>query len=163
MDNPKGEIDPGHFPPISCGFTLSDIRTAILNLNSIAIKLREKRFSTGSIRIDQVKIGFTWDAETKTPNGFFPYIRKDSHKLIEEFMLLANVAVAEKLIATFPDMAFLRCHPPPTSENCKILQETLEAHDINIDTSDSKRFADSLKRIVHEVRYGEIFLYLFFF
>lgn len=150
LDNPTGEIDTALFPPISCGFSLSDIRTAVLNLNTLALKLRQNRFGNGAIRIDQVKIGFTWDAETKTPNGFYPYVRKDSHKLIEEFMLLANVAVAEKIIAVFPDMAFLRCHPPPTTENCKVLQETLEAHDITIDTSDSKKFADSLKRIVQE-------------
>jgi hypothetical protein len=34
-------------------------------------------------------------------------------RLIEEFMLLANMAVARKLYRTYPDLAVLRRHPPP--------------------------------------------------
>ena len=123
----------------------------MLNLNTIALNLRKRRYNNGSIRIDQTKIGFTWDAETKTPNGFFPYIRKDSHKLIEEFMLFANVAVAEKIQNDYPELAFLRCHPEPTAENCQTLKDTMEAHDIVMDTTNSKTLASSIQRIVQEV------------
>ena len=34
-------------------------------------------------------------------------------RLIEEFMLLANMAVAHKIYKTFPEIAMLRRHPPP--------------------------------------------------
>ena len=39
--------------------------------------------------------------------------RKDSNSLVEEFMLLANMAVAEEIEKSFPETALLRCHPPP--------------------------------------------------
>ena len=89
--------------------------------------------------------------ETKTPNGFYAYVRKDAHKLIEEFMLLGNVAVAEKIHRTFPDLAFLRCHPPPNQEASEKLVKDMEAHGISIDTASSKTLANSLTKIVTEV------------
>ena len=63
LDNPDGTLDAENYPEITCGFNLDDVRTAVLKLNQIALKLREKRFDNGSIRIDQTKIGFTWDQE----------------------------------------------------------------------------------------------------
>ena len=91
-------------------------------------------------------------SETKTPNGFFAYVRKDAHKLIEEFMLLANCAVAEKIESSFPDLAFLRCHPPPSDENCTKLKESMEPHGIHVNTDSSKAFAASIKNVLQKVR-----------
>ena len=59
----------------------------------LAIGLRKARVENGSVRIEQVKIGFVWDPDTKVPVGFHPYIRKEAHKLIEEFMLAANIGI----------------------------------------------------------------------
>ena len=80
-------------------------------------------------------------------------MRKDAHKLIEEFMLLGNVAVAEKIHRTFPDLAFLRCHPPPNQEASEKLVKDMEAHGISIDTASSKTLANSLTKIVDEVSF----------
>ncbi len=41
------------------------------------------------------------------------YVHAHSNKLIEEFMLLANMSVAKKIEEAFPELAILRCHPPP--------------------------------------------------
>lgn len=38
------------------------------------------------------------------------------YRLVEEFMLLANMAVAHKTYKTFPQKALLRRHPPPKSK-----------------------------------------------
>lgn len=38
------------------------------------------------------------------------------YRLVEEFMLLANMAVAHKTHKTFPQKALLRRHPPPKSK-----------------------------------------------
>ena len=45
--------------------------------------------------------------------GYRLYEHRHSNKLIEEFMLLANISVATKIYNTFPDLAVLRSHPPP--------------------------------------------------
>ena len=37
--------------------------------------------------------------------------------MVEEFMLLANISVAEKILAEFPDCALLRRHPSPPPAN----------------------------------------------
>ena len=65
----------------------------MLALAQLAIGLRKTRVENGSVRIEQVKIGFVWDPDTKVPVGFHPYIRKEAHKLIEEFMLAANIGI----------------------------------------------------------------------
>jgi exosome complex exonuclease DIS3/RRP44 len=43
----------------------------------------------------------------------------DTHWMVEEFMLLANIAVAEKTNNDFPDCAILRRHPTPAATNYK--------------------------------------------
>lgn len=66
----------------------------INTLNNIAGKLRELRFKNGSIAFESTEIKFKLDEKGK-PIGLEPKIRKDAHKMIEEFMLLANKKVAE--------------------------------------------------------------------
>ena len=63
-------------------------------LNGLAKKLREKRFQKGAINFETVEVKFKLD-ENGTPLGLVIKERKDIHKLIEEFMLLANKTVAE--------------------------------------------------------------------
>ena len=41
--------------------------------------------------------------------------------LIEEFMLLANMAVAHKIWRAFPEKAMLRRHPPPKEKSAQFL------------------------------------------
>lgn len=41
------------------------------------------------------------------------YLHVDTHFMIEEFMLLGNVAVAERLAQYYPSFAILRRHPQP--------------------------------------------------
>ena len=42
-------------------------------------------------------------------------------RLIEEFMLLANMAVAHKIWRAFPDRAMLRRHPMPKEKSAQFL------------------------------------------
>ena len=44
-----------------------------------------------------------------------------SFRLIEEFMLLANMAVARKISKCFPAISLLRRHPPPKSRGVESL------------------------------------------
>lgn len=63
-------------------------------LNSIAKEFRKKRMQSGSIAFDKIEVRFELD-EQKKPVGVYFKEQKDAHKLIEEFMLLANRTVAE--------------------------------------------------------------------
>ncbi len=62
-------------------------------LNDIAIKLRKERFSRGAVNFETTEVKFKLDEKGK-PLAVVPKVRKDAHKLVEEFMLLANKAVA---------------------------------------------------------------------
>src|SRR5690606_9550620 len=66
----------------------------IIKLNELAYILREKRFKSGAISFESEEVKFLLDDNGK-PLGVYTKIRKDAHKLIEDYMLLANRKVAE--------------------------------------------------------------------
>ena len=70
--------------------------TEILRLNDLAKKLREKRFASGAIAFERSEVRFEIDDTGKPVSVFFKE-SKDSNKLIEEFMLLANKYVAQHI------------------------------------------------------------------
>ncbi len=71
-----------------------DYVTEILKLNELAYKLRERKFKHGAINFESTEVKFKLDDKGK-PIGVYVKERKDAHKLIEDFMLLANRRVAE--------------------------------------------------------------------
>ena len=68
----------------------------ILILDHLAKKLRADRFRKGSIAFEKLEVKFKLDENGK-PLGVYLKENKDANKLIEEFMLLANRSVAEKV------------------------------------------------------------------
>ncbi|PTB97595.1 ribonuclease R [Marivirga lumbricoides] len=77
---------------------IGDYSQELHQLNVIAKKLKQKRFEHGAIAFESVEVKFKLDENGK-PLGIIPKVRQDAHKLVEEYMLLANRKVAE-FIAT---------------------------------------------------------------
>lgn len=73
-----------------------DFAMEILTLNDLAKKLRNKRFASGAIAFERSEVRFEIDEKGKPINVIFKE-SKDSNKLIEEFMLLANRYVAQHI------------------------------------------------------------------
>jgi ribonuclease R len=73
-----------------------DLHPEILQLHKLAQVLRAKRFNEGSFSFERVEVKFHID-ETGYPTGVYYKENKESNQLIEEFMLLANKKVAEKI------------------------------------------------------------------
>ncbi|MDR0768365.1 MAG: ribonuclease R [Dysgonamonadaceae bacterium] len=73
-----------------------DLKDEILTLNRLAKILRKKRFKNGAINFDRNEAKVEVDENGK-PLKIFYAESKDSNKLIEEFMLLANRLVAEHI------------------------------------------------------------------
>lgn len=71
-----------------------DHSEAILKLNELAQILRKKRFDRGGIDFNTEEVKFKLDENGK-PLGVYLKVMKEANKLIEDFMLLANVKVAE--------------------------------------------------------------------
>ncbi|KAK6645555.1 hypothetical protein RUM43_001832 [Polyplax serrata] len=133
------------FPKVYGGHSAERIQETVLFLNKMSSGLRIKRFENGALRIDQTKIKFFLD-EHKLPVDFYVETHDESHQLIEELMLLANVTVAEKLLETFPQISFLRCHSPPLTYILNKLQKLLEKYNIELDITSSGSIQKSLMK-----------------
>ncbi len=73
-----------------------DYKDEIILLDSIAKKLRAKRMKQGAIAFDREEMRFKLD-EDNNPIGVYMKRSLDAHKLVEEFMLLANRSVGESI------------------------------------------------------------------
>jgi len=73
-----------------------ELKDEVLMLDDLAKKLRAKRFAKGAIAFDRVEVRFEIDEKGKPTSVYFKEA-KDSNKLIEEFMLLANQTVAKHI------------------------------------------------------------------
>lgn len=88
-------------------------------LNKIAKKLRESKFSKGAIDFEQDEVKFVLDENMK-PVKVYRKERLDAHKLVEEYMLLANKKVAEFLSKespkSVPRPSIYRIHGMPDAD-----------------------------------------------
>jgi len=85
----------------------------VKSLHRIASNLRRKRFDAGAVRLSSPKLSFKLDSRRELPVSFAVYELHESNFLVEEFMLLANMSVANFISEAMPDFAPLRRHPPP--------------------------------------------------
>jgi ribonuclease R len=88
-------------------------------LNQVAKQLRADRFKKGAINFETTEVRFQLDENGK-PLSILPKINQDTHRLIEEFMLLANRRVAlhvhrMKKAKPFPTFVY-RTHDKPDLE-----------------------------------------------
>ncbi len=81
--------------PLAPGSTAdAALREAILTLNGLAAKLKEKRFKAGAVNFDRPEMKVEVD-DAGRPVNVYEKVSKEANWLIEEFMLLANRTVAE--------------------------------------------------------------------
>ncbi|KDE09865.1 hypothetical protein MVLG_00263 [Microbotryum lychnidis-dioicae p1A1 Lamole] len=119
-------------------------------LNSIAIKLRAKRFQAGALNLasPEVKIHME-SAESSEPIDVEQKEMYETNSLVEEFMLLANISVARRIYEQFPQTAVLRRHAPPPKTNFEVLQDVLaKRRGMSLDASSSGALAKSLDECV---------------
>jgi len=93
------------------------LAVSLRNLMSLSRHLKNKRRLLGSLELASTEIGFEMDAVTGEPLKVREKQSLETNSLVEEFMLLANVSTAEKILNVYPDCAILRRHPVPTREN----------------------------------------------
>ena len=144
IDDPEKIWSEDEHPPLACGATITDIVKRVRDLHKIAVKLRRKRFENGTLRLDKAKISFDLDGKTGLPIGWHPYIQRESNKLIEEYMLFANMAVAHRIYKAFPDRAMLRCHPKPDARQLEEVRILCESLGINFSHQSSKAIQETL-------------------
>ena len=123
------------------------ILSAVKTLDMLAKKMRAKR---DSVTFDSREVKFKLDENGKPIDLLFK-ISKDSNKLIEEFMLLANKQVAKvlnnKKIA-IPN----RIHSNPDPIKLENLKTFIKQFGYEIDISDSDLIKKSLNQLVLDVK-----------
>lgn len=93
----------------------------LVKMHELAMTLRRKRFAAGALQmgVPEVEIDFDEDGNI---SGAHERHHDESHEIIEEFMLAANIAVAQ--ILTARDIPFLRrVHATPDELRLKSFQE----------------------------------------
>ena len=122
-------------------------------LNGLAKKLRTRRFQRGAINFETTEVRFKL-AEDGTPLGLIVKERKDVHKLIEEFMLLANRTVAEFVFNQNKgkDTFVYRIHDHPDLDKLSVFAGFAKkfGHNIHIDEETNLSFA--LNSLMDEIQ-----------
>ncbi len=131
-----------------------DFNDEILKLNALAYKLRERKFKNGAISFETTEVKFKLDEQGK-PTGVYVKERKDAHKLIEDFMLLANRKVAEyvsKMGKGKHKYTFVyRVHDSPKPDALANFAQFAARFGYKINTKSDKEIAKSLNYLMEDV------------
>ena len=101
------------------------IRRLLCDMHALAMKLRRKRFRNGAINLDLPEVKLDLDRDLRV-TGAHEAFHDESHQLIEEYMLAANVAVATELSARGIEYP-RRTHGEPNPPKLKIFAEFVES------------------------------------
>lgn len=133
-----------------------DFVEELQQLDKLAKLLREQRFKAGAINFDRYEVKFEIDEKGKPLSVYFK-VSKDANKLVEEFMLLANRTVAEKIgrvpkgkkAKVFP----YRIHDLPDPEKLDNLSQFIARFGYKIRTTGNKgEVSKSINRLLDDVQ-----------
>ena len=125
-------------------------------LDKLAKQLRDQRFKAGAINFDRYEVKFEIDEKGKPLSVYFK-VSKDANKLVEEFMLLANRTVAEKIgrvpkgkkAKVFP----YRIHDLPDPEKLDNLAQFIARFGYKLRTSGKKEeVSKSINNLLDEIQ-----------
>lgn len=124
---------------------------AILLLNNLAKQFRKERFDNGAINFSSTEVKFQLDDKGK-PIGIVVKESKDAHKLIEEFMLLANRAIAEyvsKIKSNGEPIPFsYRTHDEPDKEKLLPFVAFAKKMGYEFNMKDERTIASSFNKLL---------------
>ncbi len=123
-------------------------------LNQIAYKLREEKFKKGAIEFESDEVKFVLDDLGK-PIKVLRKVRKDTHKLVEDFMLLANreVAAYMHLMTNGNNKAAVvyRIHDAPDREKIINLATFVKALGFELKHKDGETTAEDITKMLRSV------------
>lgn len=126
-----------------------DLTNGMRMLLMLSKKLKQKRLDAGALSLSSPEVKVETESETSDPIDVKTKQLLDTNSLVEEFMLFANISVAAKITAAFPQTAILRRHGAPPKTNFDELSNQLRVKkgmELRVDSS--KALADSLDECV---------------
>ncbi|MEZ4720886.1 MAG: ribonuclease R [Flavobacteriales bacterium] len=125
-------------------------------LNNFAKTIRHQRMEHGAIAFEKGEVRFRLDEQKKPVDVLFK-VQKDAHKLIEEFMLLANKAVATHVgkktkesekVKTF----VYRIHDQPDPMKLKEFAHFVKRFGYSIDLNTPQKVANSINALLKIIK-----------
>mgnify|MGYP001299595929 FL=1 len=123
-----------------------EIADAIVVLNKIAESLKIKRSNNGSIFFNKEEVRFKVNNKGE-PTGYYVKKQKKANFLVEEFMLLANVTVADKIIESKRRGVF-RVHDKPDEKKIAEIESFIKRLGYNINISNSKEPNKAINKLL---------------
>jgi len=131
-----------------------DYSKEVLKLHQLSSILRDERFKNGSIAFETTEIKFKLDEKGK-PLSVYVREYKDSNKLIEDFMLLANRKVAEfigkKRNPNEAKTFVYRVHDEPNPEKLTTFSAFVTKLGYRMKTNTRKSTIDSFNKLLNDV------------
>lgn len=130
-----------------------DYAEELLDLNRLAKIFQAKRFKNGSINFEDDEVKFELDEKAR-PVRVYRKVRKDAHKMIEDWMLTANRKVTEyvtKLRKGIPLPFIYRIHDQPNDEKLQVLKRFVHTLGYKLELEDSRAIAKSLNALIEDV------------
>lgn len=123
-----------------------DVRELLKNMHHLAMMLRKRRFAAGALELHLSEVRLTFDDKHRV-SGAVEREHDESHQIIEEFMLAANIAVAEGL--NDRGLRFLRrVHPSPDYQRQVEFAEFVSALGYTLKKAQSRK---DLQRLIEQV------------
>ncbi len=128
-----------------------ELATELTTLNKIAKNLKEERFRQGAISFETEEVKFKLDKLGK-PIEVYKKVRKDAHKLVEEFMLLANKRVATLVNTKYKPYSIpYRLHEPPVPNKMMEFAAIASRFGFQINTDSEDEYIQSINAMTAEI------------
>ena len=143
--SPEDLSKPGNHPArvkSPDGKPVGDYAAELIAINRLAKRLREQRTKNGAIEFEREEVRFELD-DKGHPVSTYIKVSQDAHKLVEEFMLLANRYVAQKIgmvpAGTKAKVFPYRIHDVPDPEKLSKLSGYVARFGYRLDASGSRK------------------------
>ena len=131
----------------------SPVAESLRGLQKMSELLKSRRMECGALVLSSPTVKFV-----HSENGgqdvldVEMYESLDTNSMVEEFMLLANITVANKIWSHFPAIAMLRRHPEPDPGRWETLMQHLATVGVVPASKSSKDVSDALKTAPEQCR-----------
>jgi ribonuclease R len=132
-----------------------DYSQELLKLNALAQILRQKRFKNGAVTFEREEAKFELDENGKPLRVYFKEM-KESNQLVEEFMLLANKKVAEKIgkkvAGQKPKTFVYRIHDKPNFDKLNSFSAFIKRFGYSMKLDNDARLSKEMNNVLSEVK-----------
>ena len=132
-----------------------DYKAEILTLNDLAQQLRTERFEDGAINFDRIEVRFELDSQGR-PKGVYFKRAKEANQLIEEFMLLANKKVAERIgkikEGQKPKTFVYRVHEQPNEDKLGDFSRFIARFGYRLRSTNPRTLSSSMNKLMGDVK-----------